>query len=146
MNRITRWTPMNEMLSLRDAMDRWFDDAWRRPLNLYDGWTSPQVDMYETDDSVIVNATMPGFEAEDIDISVAGDVLTIRAEHRREEETRERNYHLRERHFGTMSRSLTLPTIVKADDADAEFKNGVLHLTLPKTEEVRPQLIDVKAK
>jgi HSP20 family protein len=93
-----------------------------------------------------VKATLPGVKADDIKISVTGDVLTIRGEVKHEEEVKNAAYHLRERSYGSFSRSIPLPTSVVADRAHAEFEDGVLTLRLPKAEEVRPKTIAVKAK
>jgi HSP20 family protein len=134
------------MVSLRDAMDRLFEDAFTRPLNVFDGWQTPRVDMVETDEALTVKATLPGIKPEDLEISISGDILTIRGEAKAEDEVAEGAYHLRERYFGSVSRSLHLPTAVNSDEATAEFADGILTLTIPKAEEVRPRLIQVKAR
>jgi len=93
-----------------------------------------------------VHASIPGVKPEDIDISVTGDVLTIKGETVEEKEEKEGNYHLRERRYGAFQRAVSLPTLVRADKASAEFENGVLKLTLPKVEEVKPKSIKIKPK
>jgi HSP20 family protein len=98
------------------------------------------------DDEVVVKATVPGVKPDDLHITITGDVLTIRGEVKQEEEVKEEAYHIRERRYGTFSRSLPLPVPVLTDKAKAEFENGILTLTLPKAEEVRPKTIEVKAK
>ncbi len=149
MAELVRWDPFREMITLREAMDRLLDEALTRPLalgmaeNL--GWM-PQIDMYQTDNEVVVKATVPGVKPDDLHITITGDVLTIRGEVKEEEEVKGVTYHLRERRFGTFSRSLPLPVPVQADKAKAEFEDGILVLTLPKAEEVRPKTIEVKAK
>ena len=147
MSNLTRWEPMREMMTLREAMDRLFDDAFTRPINLRDGgWTSPAVDMYQTDDEVVVRAALPGFKADEVQINVTGDVLTLRGETKHEEEKKERAWHMREHRWGSFERSIALPTEVTADKAVADFENGILTITLPKAEEVKPKTITVKAK
>ncbi len=146
MSSLIRWEPFREVIRMRDIMDRLVDEAFTRPLGSLALYDVPAVDMYQTDDEVIVKATLPGVSPNDINISVTGDVLTIRGEVKEEKEVKEANYHLRERRFGSFSRSLPLPTAVVADKAKAEFENGVLTLTLPKAEEVKPKTITVKAK
>jgi len=149
---IVRWDPFREMISLRDAMDRLFEESFVRPWD--DRWLrfstngggSLAVDMYETDKDIVVKAALPGIKPEDIDITVTEDVLTIKGETKAEEEVEQENYHLRERRYGAFQRSVRLPTDVKADKAEAVFENGVLTLTLPKAEEVLPKTIKVKAK
>ena len=147
MSNLTRWEPVREMMTLREAMDRLFDDAFTRPINLRDGgWSAPAVDMYQTDDEVVIKAALPGFKAEDVQINVTGDVITLRGELKHEEDNKERAWHIREQRWSSFERSLALPTAVKADQAVADFENGVLIITLPKAEEVKPRTISVKTK
>jgi HSP20 family protein len=135
------------MMTLREAMDRLFDDAFTRPLSLRDGgWSAPAIDMYQTDDEVVVKAAIPGFQADDVQINVTGEVLTIRGELKHEEEKKDKSWHLREQRWGSFERSVALPTDVMADKANADFANGILTITLPKAEEVKPKTITVKAK
>jgi len=135
------------MMTLREAMDRLFDDAFTRPLNLRDGgWSSPAIDMYQTDDEVVVKAALPGFKADEVQINVTGDVLTLRGEMKHEEEQKDKAWHIREHRWSSFERSITLPTNVKADKAVADYENGILTVTLPKAEEVKPKTITVKAK
>ena len=146
MSNLTRWEPMREMMTLREAMDRLFDDAFTRPLSINGGFTAPAIDMYQTDDEVVVKATLPGLKAEDVDISVTGDTLTLRGEYKQENEQKEARYHIREQRYGSFERSLLLPTDVKADKAVADFENGVLTIRIPIAEEVKPKAISIKAK
>ncbi|MGZ9233903.1 MAG: Hsp20/alpha crystallin family protein [Anaerolineales bacterium] len=147
MSNLTRWEPVREMMTLREAMDRLFDDAFTRPLSLRDGgWSAPAIDMYQTDDEVVVKAALPGFSADDVQINVTGDVLTIRGELKHEEEKKEKAWHMREQRWESFERSVALPTDVVADKANADFANGILTITLPKAEEVKPKTISVKAK
>jgi HSP20 family protein len=147
MSNLTRWEPVREMMTLREAMDRLFDDAFTRPINLRDGgWSSPAVDMYQTDDEVVVKVALPGFKADEVQINVTGDVLTLRGELKREDEQKDKSWHIREHRWSSFERSIALPTEVTADKANADFENGVLTITLPKAEEVRPKTISVKAK
>jgi HSP20 family protein len=104
------------------------------------------IDMYETDEAVVVRSAIPGVDPADIDISIHGDTLTIKGETKMEEEVEEKNYIYRERYYGAFSRSLTIPVSVQANDADAEFEDGILTLTLPKAEELKPKAIKVKTK
>jgi len=149
MANLARWEPLRDFMSLREALDRLFEGSFVRPQ---EGWlASPTgqalaVDMYETDGEVVVKAGLPGVDVEDIDISVVGDVLTIKAESKSEEEVREANYIRRERRSGSFSRALSLPTNVVSDKAVAEFSKGVLTLRLPKAQDVKPKQIKVKAR
>ncbi len=145
MSNITRWEPFNELVSMRKEMDRLFGDFFAQPVGR-EGWALPMIDLYQTDDDVVVKATLPGLEAEDLDIQITGDLLTIRGEAKQEEIVKEAKYHLREHRYQAFSRSITLPVTVVADKAKAEMKNGILQLTLPKAEETKPKTITVKAK
>lgn len=146
MSNLTRWEPAREMMTLREAMDRLFDDAFTRPLSIRDGWSSPAIDMYQTDDEVVVKASLPGFKADDVKINITGEVLTLKGEVKHEEEKKERAWHMREQRWGSFERSIALPITVVADRAKADFENGVLTITLPKAEEAKPKTITVKAK
>jgi HSP20 family protein len=137
---------MREMVTLREAMDRLFDDAFTRPLGLTDGWRAPAIDLYQTDDEVVVKAALPGVKADQVQINVTGDLLTIKGETKEGSETKDKNYHIREQRWGAFERSVMLPTAVVSDKAKAEFEDGVLTVTLPKAEEVKPKTITVKAK
>lgn len=149
MSNLTRWEPLSDMVTLRDAMDRLFDEAFTRPWGLTDGGRGmgmPAVDMYQTDDDVVVKTAVPGIQPEDVHISVTGDTLTIKGEVKENNDNKQKAYHIREQRWGSFERTLTLPTNVKADKAQAEFENGVLTITLPKAEEVKPKTVTVKAK
>jgi HSP20 family protein len=150
MSNLTRWEPVREMMTLREAMDRLFDDAFTRPFSLTreggSTWTSPAIDMYQTDDEIVVKAALPGFKPEEVQINVTGDVLTIKGEVKHEDEKKDKSWHIREQRWGSFERSLRLPTGVISDRAKADFDNGILTISLPKSEEVRPRTIAVKAK
>jgi HSP20 family protein len=146
MSNLIRWEPAREMMSLRDAMDRLFDDAFTRPLSIKDGWSAPAIDMYQTDDEIVVKAALPGIKADEVQINITGEVLTLKGEVKQEEEKKEKAWHIREQRYGSFERSVVLPTDVVADKAKAEFENGILTVTLPKADEVKPRTITVKAK
>jgi len=147
MSNLIRWEPAREMMTLREAMDRLFNDAFTRPLSLDGGnWSVPAVDMYQTNDEIVVRAALPGVKADEVQINVTGEMLTIKGEIRQKEEVKEKAYHLREQRWGMFERSAALPTQVVADKAKADFENGVLTITLPKAEEVKPKSITIKTK
>ena len=146
MTNLIRWEPEREMMTLREAMDRLFDDAFTRPLSLTESRHGPALDMYQTDDDVVVKATLPGMKADDVQINITGDVLSIKGEMKEKNETKEKNYHIREQRWGSFERSVMLPTSVVSDKAKAEFEDGILTITLPKAEEVKPKIVTVKAK
>jgi HSP20 family protein len=147
---LTRWDPFREIISLREAMDRLFEESFVRPFRLWPSvidseWTLP-IDMYETDEALVIKATLPGVEPKDVDITVTGNTLTIKGEIREEEEGKRGTVHFQERRYGKFQRSISLPSTVDPNKAEAEFKNGILTLTLPKVEEAKPKRIPVKAK
>jgi HSP20 family protein len=127
-------------------MDRLFDEFFTMPTVSQQGWSVPMVDMYQTENDIVVKATLPGLEPEDLDIQITGDLLTLRGEVKHEAAEEGAKYHIREHRYQSFSRSLTLPAAVEADKSNAEMKNGVLTLTLPKAEEAKPKVISVKAK
>ena len=146
MSNLIRWEPAREMMTLREAMDRLFDDAFTRPLSIRDAWAAPAINMYQTDNEVVVKASIPGFKADQVQINLTGDVLTLKGEIEQEDERNDRAWHIREHRFSTFERLVALPTAVKIDKADAMFENGILTITLPKADEVRPKSINIKAK
>ena len=146
MSNLTRWEPVHEMMTLREAMDRLFDDAFTRPLSMSGGSVVPAIDLFQTEDEVVVKAALPGLKSEDVHISVTADVLTLSGEFKQENEKKDTTYHIREHRYGSFERSVMLPTDVQTDKARADFENGVLTITLPKAETVKPKTINIKAK
>jgi HSP20 family protein len=147
MSNLTRWEPVREMMTLREAMDRLFDDAFTRPLNMSAVSAMPAIDLYQTDDEIVVKAALPGIKPDEVQISVTGDVLTLRGEFKRHQgEQKEATWHIREQRSGIFERSVMLPTEVQTDKSKADFENGILTITLPKAEAVKPRTISIKAK
>jgi HSP20 family protein len=143
---IVRWRPFRDLVSIQDEMNRLFDDFFGRPLARTE-WTegvwSPTVDVSEDKDNVIIRAEMPGTKKEDVDISIQDNVLTLNGEKKQEKEEKDKNYHRVERSYGSFCRSFQLPTSVKTDKIKANYRDGVLNITLPKTEEVKPKQIPI---
>ena len=150
MTNLTRWEPTREMMTLREAMDRLFDDAFTRPFSIMreggSNWSSLPIDMYQTDNEVVVRAALPGIKPDEVHINVTGDILTIKGETKHEEEKKDKSWHIREHRWGAFERSIQLPTGVISDKARADFDNGILTITLPKSEELKPRTITVKTK
>jgi len=150
MSTLSRWEPEHEVVTLRDAMDRLFDDAFTRSFGFNHGTFTPAIDLYQTADEVVLKAVLPGYKADQVQITVTNDILTLRCE----VETGNGNgdgqknpvYHLREHRFGPFERSIPLPVAVQSDQAKAEFQDGILTVTLPKAEAVRPKTISIKSK
>jgi HSP20 family protein len=146
MSNLTLWEPAREMLTLREAMNRLFDDSFTRPISSSGTSVIPAIDLYQTNDEVVVRASLPGIKADDVQISVTGEVLTLRGELKAANEKKEATYHIREQRYGAFERTIMLPTDVQTDKAKADFENGVLTITLPKAEAVKPKTIAIKAK
>jgi HSP20 family protein len=143
---IVRWRPFRDSVSIQDEVSRLFEDFFdRRPARTEwtDGVWSPSVDLSEDKDNVIVKAEMPGMKKDDVKISVQDNVLTLRGEKKQEKEEKGANYHRVERSHGSFCRSFQLPTPVKTDKIKATYKDGVLNVSLPKTEEVKPKEIEI---
>jgi HSP20 family protein len=132
-----------------DEMERWFDEAFRRPFALFHPlWQprlrlpameefSPSVDIFEEGDEVVVKAEMPGMKKEDLDVKIEEDAITITGEKKAEEKVEKKDYYRLERSYGSFCRSFRLPTDVQADKAKATFKDGVLEVRVPKTDEAK---------
>jgi HSP20 family protein len=145
MSNLTRWDPVREMLSMRRAMDRMFDNElfnedWNQTMN----WNLP-LDVSELEDGYVVKASLPGVNPDDLEITYNNAMLTIRANVKAEEEKKGETYHMRERRYGTFSRSISLPSSIQADAIDASYDAGVLTLRLPKSEEVKPRKIQIQS-
>lgn len=143
MKRIVRWTPTRDISTLWNAFDRMFDDSYMMPTEQAQTW-GLALDVAENDNAYLVKASVPGVNPQDIDVTIEKNVLTISGESRADETINSEEYRLRERRFGTFSRSIRLPAEVNADAIEANYEAGVLSLMIPKTEEVRPKRIAVK--
>jgi HSP20 family protein len=147
MANITRFDPFSEMVTLRQAMDRLFEDSFVNPLTLrsYNGEApGPALDVHETGDEIVVTAALPGLKAEDVNITITGQTLTVRGEFKADDKVKREQYLYRERRYGSFQRQLQLPVRVQGDAATASFEDGVLTLAIPKAEEVKPRQIEVK--
>jgi len=143
---LTRWDPFREVVTLREAMDRMFEDNWaarRRAAERETAFRLP-LDAYVTPNEIVIQANMPGIKPEDVEITIEGDTLVIKGE--RPAPLENVNYALQERTFGKFQRTLNINVPVDADKAEAKFENGLLTLSIPKAEAVRPKTIQVTAK
>jgi len=138
---------MTDLVTMQQAMDRLFDDAYgRRGF----GWRRSEsvdllpVDVYSTANELVIKASVPGLKPEDVEITIEGETLTIKGE--RKGVIENVDYHIQERSSGAFGRTLTLNVPVQAEQAEAVFENGELTLTIPKAEEIRPKVIQVKSK
>jgi len=135
-----------ELNRLRREIDRLFEDPFSflaPSTSFFEGWT-PAVDIREDNDRYVVKAELPGMKTEDIDVSIDDNTLTISGERKQEEEKKEGDTYRSERYFGRFQRSVTLPARVDANNIEATYKDGVLTVIVPKTEEAKPKQIEVK--
>ena len=145
---ISRWDPWRDMVSLRDAMDRLLAESFV-PMRGEKGGSAAalSVDVVEQGDNYVISAPVPGIAPDDVEITVLGDTLRIRGERRetKEQQGEGQRWIMREQQFGAFERSIRLPTPVKPEAAKAEFRDGMLSITLPKTEEAKERRIPVNA-
>jgi len=141
---ITRWEPFREINRMQDLLDQMMDRAILESPARGTGGSLP-LDVVQTDDAVVIKASAPGLKAEDLSVSISGDTVSIKGEMKEEHEHEDGVYLLRERRMGSFSRKISLPTLVDSDKAEAHFKDGILTLILPKSEQVKPKEIAVKA-
>ena len=139
---IVRWDPAAELAGMEiDRLNRMFAEFYGEPFSR--GWLPP-VDIYETDNhEVVVKAELPDLKREDINLTFENGVLTLKGERKLDTETKQDNYHRRERRYGAFSRSFTVPNTVDAGRISASYKDGVLTITLPQREEAKPKQISV---
>ncbi|MBI5960286.1 MAG: Hsp20/alpha crystallin family protein [Chloroflexi bacterium] len=145
MSKISRWDPVRDMITMRQAMDRMLDDAFTRGSETRGtgAWLLP-MDAYITDDAIVIRADVPGIKPEELEITLEGDTLIIRGEIKHEE-AENRKYVLLERPTGKFERTLSINTPIDHEQVEAAFKDGVLTLTLPKAEAVKPRQIAVRS-
>ncbi|KPL18210.1 MAG: hypothetical protein AMJ92_08980 [candidate division Zixibacteria bacterium SM23_81] len=146
---IMRWRPWGDLVSIQDEVNRLFDDSFGRiPARWIESgmrW-SPAVDISENKDKIYVDVEIPGMKKEDIKVSLENGVLSLKGEKKQERELKEENCHRVERQYGSFVRSFELPMPVQADKIKASYRNGVLHVELPKAEEVKPKEIPIEVK
>ena len=145
------WSPFRDIMEFRDEMDRLFDSFFS-PWPLRKGkagkeivW-SPQVDVYEDENDVIVEAELPGLKGDEVDINITGNVVTLRGEKKEEKEEKGKSYHILERSYGSFERAIDLPVDVEPSKAKATMKDGVLKVVLPKIAKAKPKKIPVEVK
>ncbi len=142
MKNIVRWNPSREISSLWNAFDRMFEDSYMMPADQVRTW-GLALDVAENDNAYVVKASIPGINPDDIAVTLEKNVLTISGETSADETINSEEYRLRERRYGTFSRSIRFPAEVNADSIEAKYEHGVLTLVVPKSEEVRPKKIAV---
>ena len=138
---LVKWDPFREFNTLNERFGNFLGRNWDSPTSTT-AW-NPSVDIFENDNEVVFKAELPGMNAKDIEIKLENNVLMLKGERRFEKETDEKNYHRIEREYGSFSRSFALPTAVNAEKVTAEYKDGILKVTLPKKEETKPKPIKI---
>jgi len=143
---IIRWDPFRDLITLREKMNRLFEDTFAargEEKDLMASTWTPSVDIYETENEVVLTAEIPGIEDKDIEIKIEDNTLSIKGERKLEKETKEENYHRIERAYGSFYRSFTIPHNVNQDEIQAEHESGVLKITMPKKPELKAQKVKI---
>ncbi len=146
---LIRWDPWKDLIALQERMSRLLEESFgrtRREEGLVSGAWTPAVDIYETENSLVVTAEIPGISEKDIEVKIENNQLIIKGERKFEKEAKEENYHRIERVYGSFYRSFSLPNTVDHDKVKAEYKNGVLKITMGKREEVKPKQIKIEVE
>ena len=146
---IARYSPLSDLVSLRDAMDQLFQESFIRPngwSGLPAGQIATPVDLWETKDAYHLRADLPGMTSDDIAINVTGDTVTLSGETKAMSDVANEGWLRQERRAGKFQRAFTLPVQIDANAVTATFSNGVLDLTLPKSEAVKPKTVKIQAK
>jgi HSP20 family protein len=146
---IVRWEPFRELLSTQDRFNQLFNQTFSQVFGpegqeLGSRAWAPAVDIYENDQNLVIKAELPGVDPKDVEVRVENNTLFLKGERKFEKESDEGNYHRVERSYGSFSRSFTLPSSVNTENAQAEYKDGVLTLTLAKREEAKPKTIKIE--
>lgn len=144
---LTRWNPARDLLGIADEMNRLVDTVFRSDTpetSLFKGAWTPAVDISEDDDNFYLNVELPGMKKEDVTLRYEEGLLTVTGEKKAEKEEKDVNYHRVERSYGKFERSFRVPSRIVNEKIDAKFTNGVLTVTLPKAEEIKPKEIEVK--
>jgi len=140
---IVRWEPLRDLMTTQREFDRLFREAFSPEGEVSTRTWAPPVDIYENGDSLVLKAEVPGINPDDVEIRVEDNTLYLKGERKFEKEVKEQNFHRVERSYGTFTRTFSLPNSVDADKVSANYKDGVLTLTMPKKEEAKPKTIKI---
>ena len=154
---VAPWRPFSELARVERDMERMFEDFWTRPWfglgwprrfrALEDvGTRTPAIEIYEEKDDVVVKAELPGMKREDLELNISDNLLTIKGEKKKEEEVKEKGYYYSERSYGGFTRTVEIPKDVQTDKVRASFKDGVLEIRIPKTEEAKRKEVKIKVE
>ena len=143
---IVRCEPFRDLLTTQREFDRLFKEAFSPMSGETEVSTrswAPPVDIYETEDAIVLKAELPGIDPKDVEVRVEDNTLYLKGERNYEKEVNEQNYHRIERSYGSFARSFSLPNSIDAEKVKAEYKDGMLTLTMPKREEAKPKTIKI---
>jgi HSP20 family protein len=143
---IVRWEPFRDLMTTQREFDRLFKEAFSPMFNegeLSTRTWAPPVDIYENENDIVLKAELPGVDPKDVEVRVEDSTLYLKGERKFEKETKEENYHRVERSYGSFARSFSLPNSINSEKVKAEYKDGLLTLTLPKREEAKPKTIKI---
>ena len=146
---IVKYNPLRELRTMQEQMNRLLNLSWNHDLSgedMRDGIWQPAVDIYETEESIVIKAELPDVDQKDIDVRIEDNTLTLKGERKHEGEVKKENYHRIERYFGTFQRSFSLPATIDQEKVSAVCERGVLTITLPKKEEIKPKQINIQVK
>jgi len=146
---LVKYNPLRELRGMQEQMNRLLNISWNHDLtgeDIKEGIWQPAVDIYETEDSIVIKAELPDVDQKDIEVRIEDNTLILKGERKHEGEVKKENYHRIERYFGSFQRSFSLPTTIKQDQVSAACERGVLTITLPKKEETMPKQIKVEIK
>lgn len=141
---LTKWEPFGGLSALRREMDHLFENFFEgNPLRAWERSMEPAVEVSDTKDTVVVKAQVPGMSKDNIQVNITDDTLTLKGEMKEEEKKEEKNYHRQEFRYGAFSRTIALPAAVQADKATAQLKDGILEISIPKSEQAKVKQIPV---
>jgi len=153
---VTPWRPFSELVRMERDMERMFEDFLGRPWSGFGwperlrfreiGFRGPAIEITEEKDDVVVKAELPGMKKEDLELNVSGNLLTLKGEKKKEEEVKEKGYYYSERLYGSFTRTVEIPKDIQADKVHASFKDGVLEIRFPKTEEAKRKEVKIRVE
>ena len=145
---IERWDPFREMMTMRSRLDQLIEAAMVRPRGEWFAaiFDYPAVDMYEVEGAIKLDIPLPGVKPEEMELTISGKTMTVKGERRAKEEVKDENYYRHEMHYGSFTRSVTLPENTDVDKAEATFEHGVLTVKFPMMATQQPKKIEIKQK
>lgn len=142
---LSRWEPYRELMDPRDLFDRFFEAPFLRRGDLVAALKGvPALNMYDVNGSIAVDIALPGVKPEEVEVNIVGNTLTVKGEHKTDEEVKEGDYYRHEVHYGTMTRTFNLPTYVDTDKVEAKFEDGILKIMVPKMPQAQSKKIEIK--